>query len=97
VTGWRVGRPPAENARAVTPLGGAAFALLAGGMKARKTGAAFAYLKARDMTDPSGTGVAPCLSGGGWPGMSVGKNAARRKARAMPVHGAAEMAGGALA
>jgi len=45
VTGWRVGRTPAENARAVTPLGGAACVLLAGDMKVRKTGAAFAYLK----------------------------------------------------
>jgi len=39
----------------------------------------------------------PYHSGGGDRGMRRKENAARRKARAVPVHGAAEMAGDALA
>ena len=59
--------------------GGAGPCPVAGGMTARKAGAALA---------PPGAGGRGCL----WK-----ENAARGKARAEPVHGAAEMAGNALA
>jgi len=49
------------------------------------------------MTDPSGAGVALAPSGAGGRGSRREENAARGKARAVPVHGAAEMAGAALA
>ena len=67
MTGWRAGGTPAHNAQAVTPLGGAAYAPLAGGMTARMPGAAFAYhCKGHDR--PAGAGVA-LASWGGWSGI----------------------------
>jgi len=43
------------------------------------------------MTNPSGAGVALAPPGAGCRGCLREENAARRKARAMPVHGAAEI------
>ncbi|MBU4581931.1 MAG: hypothetical protein KKH02_05875 [Proteobacteria bacterium] len=98
--------PSAEKTPSRSPQGqlvteeetvGGACAPSAGGMAVRKTGAAFAYRSKGHVTDPSGAGVALAPLGAGGRGCLWKENAARGKARTVPVHGAAEMAGDALA